>query len=134
MKRFTYISLLLFSVALFFSACNSTPESKIIGIWKAQKVETDFDAQKTTPDMISQVVEMQKQTYFRMINDSVMTIISKNNTHEAKWKYDKETGSITYYFNGMQGIPSILGIFEDGKIVSESKTPLGKITIYYEKE
>jgi len=134
MKRFFHISLLLFTASLFFSACNSTPESKIIGTWKAQKVETDFDAKKTTPEMISQVVDMQKQMYFRMINDSVMTIVSKNDTHEAKWKFDKETGYVSYYFNGMQGIPSILGIFEDGKIVSESKTPLGKITIYYEKE
>lgn len=134
MKRFFNIPLLLFSVALFFTACNSTPESKIIGTWKAQKVETDFDAKKTTPEMISQVVDMQKQMYFRMINDSVMTIISKNDTHEAKWKYDKETGLVSYYFNGMQGIPSILGKFKDGKIVTESKTALGKITIYYEKE
>jgi len=32
---------------------------------KAQKVETDFDEQYTTPEMLRQVVEMQKETYFK---------------------------------------------------------------------
>jgi hypothetical protein len=134
MKRFFVIALLFATTFALITSCSSNPESKLIGIWKAQKVETDFDAKKTTPEMISQVVEMQKQTYFRMINDSVMTVISKNDTHEAKWKYDAQTKSVTYYFNGMSGIPSVLGTFKDGMIVSESKTPMGKITIYYEKE
>lgn len=134
MKRFFIISLLFAATATVFMSCSSTPESKLIGTWKAQKVETDFDANRTTPDMISQVVEMQKQMYFRMINDSIMTIISKNDTHEAHWKYNTETKSVTYFFNGMNGIPSVLGTFNDGTIISESKTPLGKITIYYEKE
>lgn len=134
MKRIFFISLLFTTVAMLFVSCSSSVESKVIGTWKAQKVETDFNENKTTPDMISQVVEMQKQTYFKMVNDSVMAIISKNSTHEAKWTYNKETNTISYYFNGMSGIPSVLGKFEDGKIISESKTPLGKITICYEKE
>lgn len=134
MKRYLSISLVLFVATILISSCTSTPESKLIGTWKAQKVETDFDESKTSPEMISQVVEMQKQTYFRMINDSVMTIISKNDTHEAKWQYDKKDQYVTYFFNGMNGIPSVLGKFDNDIIVSESKTPMGKITIYYEKE
>ncbi|MBU3927115.1 MAG: hypothetical protein KKB74_04865 [Bacteroidetes bacterium] len=134
MRRFFNISLIIFTASWIMVSCTSSAESKLIGTWKAQKVETDFDENKLTPDMISQVVEMQKQTYFRMVNDSVMTIISKNNTHEAKWSFNKETQTVTYYFNGMGNIPSILGKFTEGKIVSESKTPMGKITIYYEKE
>ncbi|MFA5418667.1 MAG: hypothetical protein WC341_09430 [Bacteroidales bacterium] len=134
MRRFFTISLILFTASLLFVSCTKSAESKLIGTWKAQKVETDFDENKLSPEMINQVVEMQKQTYFRMINDSVMAIISKNNTHEAKWKFNKSNNTISYYFNGMNGIPSVLGTLKDDKIVSESKTPMGKITIYYELE
>ncbi len=134
MKRIFFSFSLIFVAAMLFVSCSNSSESKFKGTWKAQKVETDFNETRTTPEMIAQVVEMQKQTYFRMINDSVMTIISKNNTHEAKWKYDKENKTISYYFSNMKGVPNILGIFENGKIVAESKIPIGKITIYYEKE
>jgi len=34
----------------------------------------------------------------------------------------------------MKGVPNILGKYEDGKIVAESNVPIGRITIYYEKE
>ncbi len=134
MKRKFFLFFLVVSTLSFFISCSGSSESRFVGTWKAQKVETDFNETRTTPEMIAQVVEMQKQTYFRMVNDSVMSIISKNNTHEAKWKYDKENKTISYYFSNMKGVPNILGRYEDGKIVAESNVPIGKITIYYEKE
>lgn len=134
MKRIFFLFFLVTSTLSFFISCSGSSESRFVGTWKAQKVETDFNETRTTPEMISQVVEMQKQTYFRMVNDSVMSIISKNNTHEAKWKYDKENKTISYYFSNMKGVPNILGKYEDGKIVAESNVPIGRITIYYEKE
>lgn len=134
MKRKFFLFFLVASTLSFFISCSGSSESRFVGTWKAQKVETDFNETRTTPEMIAQVVEMQKQTYFRMVNDSVMSIISKNNTHEAKWKYDKENKTISYYFSNMKGVPNILGRYEDGKIVAESNVPIGKITIYYEKE
>ncbi|MBU2556033.1 MAG: hypothetical protein KKF98_16395 [Bacteroidetes bacterium] len=134
MKRIFFLFFLVTSTLSFFISCSGSSESRFVGTWKAQKVETDFNETRTTPEMIAQVVEMQKQTYFRMVNDSVMSIISKNNTHEAKWKYDKENKTISYYFSNMKGVPNILGKYEDGKIVAESNVPIGRITIYYEKE
>ncbi len=134
MIRIFFLFFLVTSTLSFFISCSGSSESRFVGTWKAQKVETDFNETRTTPEMIAQVVEMQKQTYFRMVNDSVMSIISKNNTHEAKWKYDKENKTISYYFSNMKGVPNILGKYEDGKIVAESNVPIGRITIYYEKE
>lgn len=134
MKQLMKLTGLMFALAIIITSCGGTPESKLIGTWKAKKVETDFDEQYTTPEMLRQVVEMQKETYFRIIDDSTLIIISPGNTHETKWKLDPEDQSITYFFDGSPNYLNKLGTFSSDKIVSESKTPLGVITIYYEKE
>ncbi len=128
------LTALLAIVVLFMASCGGTPESKLVGTWKAQKVETDFDEQYTTPEMLRQVVEMQKETYFKIIDDSTLIIMSPGNTHETSWELDSSDQTISYIFDGNSAYLNKLGTFTDGKIVSESKTPLGVITIYYEKE
>ena len=134
MKQFFRLSGLMIALAIFFSSCGGSPESKLIGTWKAQKVETDFDEQYTTPEMLRQVVEMQKETYFRITDDSTLVIISPGNTHETKWTLNPEDQAITYFFEGSPNYLNSLGTLTESKIVSKSKTPLGVITIYYEKE
>lgn len=134
MKQLLKLSGLMFMLIIILSSCGGSPESKLVGTWKAQKVETDFDEQFTTPEMLRQVVEMQKETYFRITDDSILVIISPGNTHETKWMLNPEDQSITYFFDDDPNYLNKLGTFSSGKIVSESKTPLGIITIYYEKE
>ena len=128
------LSGLLFALVIIMTSCGGTPESKLVGTWKAQKVETDFDEQYTTPEMLRQVVEMQKETFFKIIDDSTLIIVSPGNTHETSWELDSSDQSISYIFGGSTNYSNKLGIFSEGKIISESKTPLGVITIYYEKE
>ncbi len=131
MKKIFFASV---SIALFLIVSCSSPESKLIGTWKVKNVETNFDEQKVSPEMLSQVIEMQKQTYFRILNDSVMIIISNDNSHEAKWVFNDENSTLTFFFEGMETSPTKLGVFIDPEIVSETNTPLGKITIFYGKE
>jgi len=119
------------SVVLFVS-CSST-ENKLTGVWKVQDVKTDFNESKTTPQMLQQIVEIQKQTHFKIKSDSVMVIISNNKTYEAVWSFDKNTQVIKYHFKGDTDIHK-LGTFVDANIVSESKTQLGTITTIYAKE
>ncbi len=134
MKKLLKLSGLMFALAIIITSCGGSPESKLIGTWKAQKVETDFDEQYTTPEMLRQVVEMQKETFFKIIDDSTLIIMSPGNTHETTWNLDPEEQTIAYFFDGDSNFLNKLGTFSSGKIVSESKTPLGVITIYYEKE
>jgi len=115
----------------------SSPEKKLTGTWKVSDVQTGFNENDVTPEMLSQAVDLQKQTYFRILNDSAMVIISNNNTHEAIWQYNKETSEITYSFKGTPGpqtLVNVLGKYQDGKIIQRSTTPLGVITTTYEKE
>lgn len=132
MKK-TLLFPLLFLAILVISSCGSNTESELIGTWKVSDVTTEFDENQVTPEMLAQVVEMQKQTHFRFLNDSMMVIISNNNTHEASWLFDEENQTITYFFSGMETQPNVLGTYSDKKIVNESQTPLGLIVTYYSK-
>ena len=127
---------LLFSILSLnvLHSCSGRREAKLKGTWKVVDVQTDFKETEVTPQMLSQVVEMQKQTYFRIVDDSTMVIISNNNTHEAKWLFDDESEEITYFFEGMDASPNVLGKLKDGKVVNTSETPLGAMTIVYAKE
>lgn len=115
-------------------SCGGSTNSKLVGTWKVKNVETDFDETKVTPEMLSQVVDMQKQTYFRILNDTAMVIISNRNTHEAKWSFDANDQSLTYFFKGNGSKANPLGKLVGESIVSETKTAMGVMTIYYEKE
>ena len=134
MKRFITSLGLMLVLAVVLSSCGGSAESKLIGTWKAQKVETDFDENSITPEMIRQVVEMQKETYFKIIDDSTLIIVSPGNTHETSWKLDNDNKTIAFFFEGKPGISNNLGTIEGDIIVSETTTPLGKIVIHYERE
>jgi hypothetical protein len=134
MNKIVFVPTLL--ITLFLISCNSSQESKLIGTWKVTEVETDFDADRTNPQMIKQVVETQKQTFFKIVNDTLMVIISTGNTYEAKWKLNPDDKRITYTFNDWDGIssPFNLGIYTGNQIVTESELAIGKMTVYFEKE
>jgi len=114
-------------------SCNS-PESKLIGTWKVDDVETHFDENRMTPEMVLQVVDMQKETYFRILNDSVIIIVSSDNTHEAKWDYNDQDSTINYYFDSTPTIKNKLGKFVNGNVVSISNAAIGKMVVTYGKE
>lgn len=133
MKK-TFVITFLTAAVFFLVSCGGSPESKLIGTWKAIDVQTDFDESAANPEMLRQMVEVSKNTYFRILNDSVMIIISDNNTHETKWIFDEELNTVSYYFEGMQTRPNKLGRLDGDQIISESTRPFGKMTVYYEKE
>lgn len=122
------IILLLFASLLAISfSCSLNRESKLIGTWKVENVETDFDESKVTPEMLKQVVEMQKGTYFKILTDSTMVIISGNTEFAAKWNLG-EDNVVSYLFEGQEIKPNKLGKLDDEKIIQVSNTPLGVIT------
>lgn len=125
--------LLFVSLVIFLASC-SNPAKNLVGVWKVADVETQFDEGKMTPAMIDQVVEMQKKTYFKISSDSLLVIISDNNTHEAKWAFDNDNSQLNYFFSTNPTKVNKLGVLIDGKIVSETQTPIGKMVITYAKE
>jgi len=122
---------LLLSIVLFAS-CSST-ENKLVGTWKVEDVKTDFNESNTTPQMLQQIVEIQKQMYFKIRTDSVMVIIINNNPHEAVWSIDKGNQVISYHFKNDTTVYK-LGDYVDSFIITKSNKSFGIITTTYSKE
>ncbi len=129
MKKLWIVALL---AIVFMGACNSTGK-KLVGHWKVTDVQTDFGKTKLPPELTAHIVAEQKKINFRIMNDSVMVLILDNNTHEAKWKIDKEN-NISYYFSTQPQVVNKLGKWNGSQIISDTKTPLGKIIVTYEKK
>lgn len=122
----------LFAI-IFTGACNN-PAAKLKGDWKVADVKTDFGETKLPPELIAHIVDEQKKISFRILNDSVLVLVLDNNTHEAKWKMDKDH-NINYFFSTQPQIVNKLGQWDgDNKIVSDTKTPLGNLIVTYEKK
>ena len=106
----------------------------MIGTWKAADVKIDFDEQMSSPEMLKQVAEREKQTYLNFVNDTVLNIVTGDNTYKAFWVMDEKTGLINYRFDDAGVSMNELGHYVDKTIVASSSTPLGTITITYKKE
>ena len=134
MKQFIFLrNLAVFSLFFYLVSCSSTPESKLIGTWKADVVNINFDVQKASPEMIQQVAEREKQTILKFTNDTSLSIIDNNVTHRTVWKLDADQ-KIWYRFENDGPTMNELGTFVNGTIKTESTTALGTIEIVYKKQ
>jgi hypothetical protein len=84
--------------------------------------------------MLKQVIQVEKQLFFKFQNDSMMNIHTMDQTLKAYWFFDEESGRIDYRFAEAASAISELGVYKDGSITAESQTALGKLTITYRKE
>jgi hypothetical protein len=130
--RLLPVIIILF-VLFLGSSCSSDKGHDMTGVWKVTDVKVEFDEQSSTPDMLKQVAEREKQTILEFQNDSVMNIIAGGATYKAFWVMDKGSGVINYRFADMGIKMTELGKFTEGSIVAESETPLGKIVVTYQK-
>lgn len=134
LKKIQLICVIVLFTALY--ACNSTPKSKLVGVWKAENVDVKFDEQVASPEMIRQVGLENKQVFFKIQNDSILLLYidSKSSPQSLFWFYDEKSGMITYAYKADDLNPIELGKYSDSKIISESSTPLGKIKTTFSKE
>ena len=121
-------------IAVFFITSCSNPNSKLIGTWKVNSVKTHFKMSNLPSNVIQHVENEQKKISFKIVSDSVMVFMLDNNTHEAKWNMDPQTHVIKYYFTNQKDLVNTLGTLKGNQIISNSNTPLGKITVVFEKQ
>ena len=119
MKRLIAIGLVL----LLLDACISKHDP-FIGRWTVDKVNVDFDADGTTPEMVKQMGAMEKDNVLIISPDSVLTLIM-----------DADTMRCCCSLRGSQilcdGQP--WGQFENGTIKTETLTPVGYVRTLYKK-
>ncbi|PLX09731.1 MAG: hypothetical protein C0598_11630 [Marinilabiliales bacterium] len=124
----------IFAAFLLVLVSCGNPKSELVGTWKVVDVETDFDEEKMSPAMILQVIDMQKETFFKINNDSVLIVFTKENTHEAKWDFNDDDQTISYFFETSPTTINKLGTYVDGEIVSETTSAIGKMVVTYGKQ
>ena len=115
---------LFLSLAGLLCAC--TPKADpLFGTWTVSKVNVQFDEQRSTPELVKQVGEMEKQNVVTISNDSTLTFKGL----EEEWQGRISLQNDTLLLNG-----KAFGIWKNDAIVTHNGSPLGEIIVVYKKE
>ena len=116
--------LFLLALAITLSAC--TPKADpLFGTWTVSKVNVQFDEQLSTPELVKQIGEMEKQNVINISKDSILTF----NGLDIKWQERISLKNGTLLRNG-----AVFGTWKNGEIVTRSGSPLGEIIVTYNKK
>ena len=120
-KRFLF----LLGLVVLLSACTEKPHS-LIGEWVADKVNVQFDESRSTPELVKQVGEMEKQNHISINADSVLVFNSLDGEIRGRLTLG-DKGAI--YCDG-----TLFGQWKEAQIVTRTHSPLGEIVVTYRKE
>lgn len=117
--------LLILGLALTLAACQPKAES-LIGEWVADKVNVQFDEYRSTPGLVRQIGEMEKQNRISISTDSLLVF---------KGLQTETQGHLTLGNNDSLFCDGwFFGQWEEGKIITSTTSPLGEITVVYRKK
>ena len=115
---------LLLALAMILSACNKKKDS-LIGIWTVSKVNVQFDEQRSTPELVKQVGEMEKQNNISISADSILTFKGL----DTEWQ-----GRISLKCDTLLREGAVFGVWKNGEIVTRTNSPLGDVIVTYRKK
>lgn len=116
----------LFLLVLALTLCTCTSKTDpFFGTWTVSKVNVQFDEQLSTPELVKQVGEMEKQNVIKISSDSILTFKGL----DIEWQDRISLKNETLLRNG-----AVFGTWKNGEIVIRSDSPLGEIIIVYRKE
>ena len=118
------IAFYLIGAALLLASC-TTKTDPLIGHWTVDKVNVQFDENRTTPELVKQIGEMERQNTFQIDGDSLLVFKGL----EESWQGRIHLSHDTLYCDG-----TLFGIWRDGGIVTRTASPLGEIVISYQKK
>ncbi len=123
MKKHTIVFFLCLAPLLW--AC--TPEmDSLIGTWTVEKVNVQFDEQRSTPRLVKQMGEMEKQNIITISNDSTLSFCGLEEKLQGRLKL---LGDGTLLLEG-----SVFGQWEAGHIVTLRDSPIGEVVVTYRKK
>jgi hypothetical protein len=107
------------------AACTQKPDS-LIGTWTVDKVNVQFDENRTTPELVKQIGEMEKENRIHISSDSILVFTTLDNETQGRMTVDQQS---VIYCDGER-----FGLWKDGTIVTTVSSPLGEITVKYQKK
>ena len=117
--------LFLLGTFLALYACHNDSPS-LIGTWTVDKVNVQFDERRSTPELVKQIGEMEKQNVILISPDSILIFNSLEGETKGKLSLSKD-GTLTC--NG-----NFFGIWKGENIVTRTNSPLGEIVVTYRKK
>lgn len=106
------------------AACSQKPAS-LIGLWTVSKVNVQFDENRTTPELVKQVGEMEKQNTLSINSDSLLVFKGLDETWEGRLTLSQGT---IIYCDG-----KLFGEWNNGEIITRTDSPLGEIVVTYQR-
>ena len=116
---------LLAGLAVAFAACHCNPTDSLIGTWTVDKVNVQFDEQRSTPELVKQMGEMEKQNVILISKDSTLTFKALDSSTQGKLKLNADG---TLFLNGTN-----FGQWKEGQIVTRTNSPIGEVVVIYKK-
>lgn len=116
--------LFLAGLAFVLTACHRN--DSLIGTWTVEKVNVQFDEQRTTPELVKQIGEMEKQNIITISKDSTLTFKGLEETSQGRLSM-KSDGTLLFD-------DTVFGQWNEGRIVTRTDSPLGEILVTYKKE
>lgn len=111
-------------ILVFLPSCHHR-QDPFFGRWTVEKVNVEFKEDLATPEMVRQYGELEKGNLLEIGADSMLTLVSGGET--LRGVCSLRDGQLY-----VEGIP--FGWYEQGRIRTETLTPLGKVKVVYSKE
>ena len=119
-------SILPFLCSLFLLAACTHKSESLIGTWVVNKVNVQFDENRTTPELVRQIGEMEKGNTFTINTDSVLYFKGMDEAFEGR--ISLSDGTKLYCGH------TFFGEWKDGVIVTKTDSPLGEIVVTYRRK
>ena len=118
--------ILLAGLAIAFVACHRNPTDSLIGTWTVEKVNVQFDERRSTPELVKQMGEMERQNVITISKDSVLTFKGLDSDWQGSVSLK---GGHKLYCDDRE-----IGTWNEGQIVMSSDSPIGEVVVTYRKK
>lgn len=117
--------LLFIGLTFALCACHHKADP-LFGTWTVDKVNVQFDEQHSTPELVKQIGEMERQNVISITADSTLTF---------KGMDDSLQGRLSLKNDGTLLLDNAdFGQWKDGRIITRTGSPLGEVTVSYRKK
>ena len=115
-----------FLSGLTLALCACHPDSDtLVGTWTVDKVNVQFDERRSTPELVKQIGDMERQNHIVISPDSTLCFKGYDTELQGRLTLDADN---TLYCDG-----TAFGQWKEGEIVTRTPSPLGEIVIRYKK-
>ena len=115
----------LLGLTALLGACQ--PEADpLFGTWTVDKVNVQFDEQHSTPALVKQIGEMERQNTLSISTDSTLVFKGLEETKKGRLSLLSDGTML------MDG--TAFGTWKDGRIVTRTGSPVGEVVVTYRKD